>query len=78
MKIPDENFKPSNLCWLRPWLEASIITLLIFWDFNLNNICPNRIGSIVVFGKLDLVFFNFTPNVPIEATFILLSFNNWK
>ena len=31
VNIPKLNFNPSNLCCFNPWLEASKITLLIFF-----------------------------------------------
>ena len=75
--MPELNFRPSNLFCLRPWLEASNITFSTFWLFNLVNIWANLIGSIVVFDKFRLTFFDLTPKVPIEATLLLFNFNIW-
>ena len=72
-----DSFRPSNLFCLRPWLEASKIIFSTLWLFNLVNILANLIGSIVVFDKFRLIFFDLTPKVPIEAALLLFNLNIW-
>ena len=45
----------------------NFLTYLIF--------AANLIGSIVVLDKFKLIFFDLTPKVPTEATFLLFNFN---
>ena len=59
-------------------LEASNITLSILFFFKSFNILLNLIGSNVVLEIFFKLFFVLTPNVPIEATFLLLKFSSWK
>ena len=55
---------------LIPAARENVIT-----EKNAEDISANLIGLIVVLDKFKLIFFDLTPKVPTEATFLLFNFN---
>jgi len=67
----------GSLSWSRPWLEASIITLSIFFFFKNCKYLWIEIVSGEVSPVLIILFLYLTPKVPTEATEILFKDNIW-